>query len=472
MYGDDDSVRQFLYMIKKFGYRYCTVPLEIGDSFFGGDDVRRVVGQVQSIFKDVYPDLYECLLELPNLIADIESEVDNPLLQKLIELLQDEIVKKTAVVLKDRFAINKVDGLIKTLVKGVTIEVFGEAELNDRGIFDRMIFLGASRWYPDHAFDAPRCRIAEILALDWINDTWTRRVEFISPIVNISSQYDDTVEHNYEPIHYKELLPAEDVPPQIDWRIISSGFLSKPSKDIKSSSVNALLVSLEGDSYAFLENEEHSKILTLDINNYGNNEILKKIFVSGLKQGMFVVLRTEGGSDLLVPVADQILGNLAESYRASQYEWKSAFRERISSHGIQEISRELKLYGSNHASTNNIRNWASKLSIRTQQYENFLAIIKVIGRAEKANDYWEVARKIDRAHRAAGMFLRKLLLKQIQLFNLEELEVSGRMDFVLTSAGGGKLTAFRITGISPDEFTILENRIGQVFEEEKYIWPE
>jgi hypothetical protein len=175
---------------------------------------------------------------------------------------------------------------------------------------------------------------------------------------------------------------------------------------------------------------------------------------------MFLILRTEGGRDLLKPIADRLMGKRARKARQLQKYWKDKFKRYVLYEGLEEVARKLRLWGSKRATLANVRYWASPDSIKPQNKDDFFAIMRLIQETQRADLFWNVASFIDRAHKKAGKVISRILLQKVAGVTAYELAGIGRMDIQLTENGGGKVTLLRIVDVSPESYLVDENRIG------------
>ena len=91
---------------------------------------------------------------------------------------------------------------------------------------------------------------------------------------------------------------------------------------------------------------------------------------------MFLLLKTSGGGDYIVPLANRILGSEADKLRASQKGWKDRLRKLKNNNGTDWVINELRSLGCSIASPTNLRNWMSYRGIKTSQFSHFQAIMK------------------------------------------------------------------------------------------------
>jgi len=184
--------------------------------------------------------------------------------------------------------------------------------------------------------------------------------------------------------------------------------------------------------------------------------------VAKLQPGMFLLLRTEGGGDYIVPIANRILGEDAAQLREMQEGWKTRLRGEVELRGLLPVCIDLlELGGSKHVNEINLRYWMSSKCIRPQDNNDFRAILKLVGLQDKEALYRDVADRIERAHRSAGFYIRKLLISQVTGADLHEIHKKGYMEFELPRSDGGSLTAFRIEHISPAITNVSASRTGR-----------
>ena len=173
-------------------------------------------------------------------------------------------------------------------------------------------------------------------------------------------------------------------------------------------------------------------------------------------------MRTEGGGDYVVEVADNLLGARRDAARADQSLWKERLREAVDRLGHQAVVRQLEAHGSGRADAN-LRSWlsASPRNIRTADPSDFAAITAVGGLADRADELWRAMGRILWAHRTAGQRIRKRLMAEVSKADPQELERDGRRIFEM-DAGGGSLTAFRVVDVLPDPVPAARGNLNRL----------
>ena len=191
-------------------------------------------------------------------------------------------------------------------------------------------------------------------------------------------------------------------------------------------------------------------MLTINPDADEKQERVVRLPPSVLKPEMFIILRSTGGSDYIVTMADKLLGSAAAACRGQQQDWKDRLRTLVLDSSLLEVSRKLLEAGStSRAYETNVRNWISSRNIRPHSYEDFNAIMRIIGIPDKAEEYWRSMEHIARHHQRAGQQIRRLLLRKLRSMDLTNLRRLGRLDIALPDADAGTLTAFRVMAIEP-----------------------
>jgi len=112
---------------------------------------------------------------------------------------------------------------------------------------------------------------------------------------------------------------------------------------------------------------------------------------------MYVLLRMTGSGDYILPIADWLLGTEAARLGSRQREWKSQLRTIVSQSSSLQVSLQLLDLGSNRANETNVRNWTSSRNIKTHDPQDFAAIMKLVGLADHAEEYWNAMARISQA---------------------------------------------------------------------------
>lgn len=475
---DDYQLRRYIQWLRRYRFKLCSAPVPFNHPAVIQQNMLETMSKHVKLLGLTYPGIAEKAKELLTIACNLANSSENPLLDFLIKLVNQEKKNKTAVLIKDFNLIKSVEDIFARHHALRKINMLGIPQLRGGDCYDCLIVLGPARWFPEHVFSSPRAREIHVVKYSWIKDGWKPEPAFLGsslphgikpPGTNL---YQEEAGEDTVPSSVTYLMEPEELLPVIDWDAISVSYGQHGSSGYGQEEVEARLFLLAGDGLVFLEAAENSRALVIDLeagsdpgDSEGNEHEspVKRIRVDDIQEGMFILLRTSGGGDYIVPVANQILKDKAKQAREMQLFWKNRLRKAVEIRGAAEVSIALKARGSPRANATNVRNWISTRNIRTQKYKDFEAIMDFIGLKNKASDYWKTAIAIEKAHRQAGYHIRNLLLKKVLDVDLNELEKTGKMDFELEQ-GGGTLTAFRVEDKSPGYYTVPVSRLGHYLE--------
>ncbi|MBW7881654.1 MAG: hypothetical protein H3C34_03285 [Caldilineaceae bacterium] len=464
----DDYWQGFLVSLKYLRFELCAAP------FPQSYRVKRILTLVEELqyylrfCQKLYPDLAEHAFAILKLLAKLLDQSQDPLLDKLIELTDTD--QKVAWVIKESRLIPQVEELAAKL-NLPQLYVVHPLQLRDLTCYDRLIVIGPTRWFPESVFTASRASQVDVLIFDWITDGWKPRNLFVSPHKSYghSNRKYVTVEERETSRQWDDIA-SEALLSIVDKVSSVTSTLNKEDRD-EFEDIVAICMILEDDWAVFVEAREGANTLVIDPDEDTENRVVRML-AEEIQPGMFILVRTSGGGDYIVPVADKIMGHQAHHARQYQKRWKELLRNYAKKHGLFKTSIDLLDLGSNLANETNVRNWMSPRSIRTRKYNDFLAILRLVGLADEAQEYWTMMKRIDRAHHKAGFQMRKLLFDQVKDLDMEQLQKRGRMDFKLSGEDEGGLTAFRVESILPETYEVPYSRIGQPFRLGDQRWRE
>lgn len=399
---------------------------------------------------------------------------DNPLLEKLVDTWTPDPRHKNLVVLKEerlalasRSAIWNCPSLLE-----LGIEVLSPSQIDLSVCYDFTVIVGPVRWFPEHLFDAPRAVDTITLSYRWIADRWQAKHVFagssrLVPGIHVDASAGDTTDDaNLDP---DEILLS------VNWNMLTER-LAKPDDhgDQYQDVVDSKLVILSGENAVFVEAAAAATQLVLDLDE-GNDErsgdCVQRILTGKLKPGLFILLRTEGSGNYIIPVADQLMGQtLANKTRRSQALWKNLLRRSVKQRGLLETCIDLIDLGSPKANEVNVRNWMSTQTIRPGDHHDFHAVLKLIGLDCREEEFIQDAATILNAHQRAGFHIRNQLLTQVNKSDLSDLRKQGSKEFLLPAADGGKLTAFRIEQVAPKSTQVPSSKIGLIITLKDIQW--
>ncbi len=413
-----------------------------------------------------YKDYYESYRSVIDALAALIGCDDDPLTALVQEITGDERSLRTCVVLSS----SRLEDATRIWLRGskqLELDVLTPPGVLTRRPYDRMILVGSTYWYANNnaswLLTAPRASSIDVISYDWVRDPGPPQAQVFANSVMGRS-----------PVRAAWSAPAEasadnDLLPQIDWQAISDSFLSRNGSWTPAEAVDARLLLLADNHAAFVTASQEA-IANVFLPGEAEGERIGTVDADELVPGMYILLRSEGGGDYIVTIADRILADGAEPLRKMQRAWKSLLREAIERDGIDAVMSGLTTLGSQRANRQNVRNWAAPRSLRTDREEDFTAIMRYVGLGDAQPAYWAAMHKLAEAHRKAGLYIRSLLNAQAGAADPAVLEETGRLDFTIPEQDGGTLTAFRVEEIAAEEYTVPATRLGEPFALEDDAW--
>lgn len=465
--ANEEYWRQFMLPLKRIRFGLCAAPFSHSyKQNHISSTLERLHHHIRLCHK-LYPHYANGASAILNHLEALEEKSEDPLLSKLLELSPSAF--SVSWVVKESRLIPDVELLVSDLNLG-HVKVVHPLQLKGEHCYDRLIIIGPSRWFPESVFTAPRSEDIHIVIFDWIYDDWKPQNVFNHPHkssghsnrqIIVEKQDHDTV---WNKIDAASLLVVVDKA-----ATVQSALGEKRTDEFDD--IEAIGVFLEGDWVVFIDASEGAKTLVID-SDEEPSERIHRVAVRDVQPGTFILVRTGGGEDYIVPIADRLLGKDAEEARRYQQHWKQLLRDYVRQMGLLETSVALLDLGSDIANEVNVRNWMSPRSIRTQKYHEFEAIMKLTGLETQASEYWEMMEKISSAHRSAGHKIRELLLEQVKDLDIDQLHRQGKMEFKLSDDDDGGITAFRVESLLLDPLSVPYSRIGQPFKLDSNLWQE
>jgi len=461
----EDYWQKFLRPLKQYRFQLCAAPLPFNHPTACQPETIDLLKKHLNKCKFIYPNFTVAADDIFNSLVSLSQSNDNPLLVFIAEHYSH-----IALLLQNLRLIRAVKDVLTTISKQYQIELLMPSQLRRNNYFKKLVVIGATRWFPNYAFTAPRAQEIDIIQYDFIADKWQPEPVFINSINNANpsitikthgSQLDEISSTHTDVVVAEYLKPDEILPPSIDLSQLAKHFTHSSSIVGDEEYVEAHLFLLEGETLVFLNANAQQHII--DFQADGEKQI-KKISVTHIEPEMFIILRTNGGGDYIIAVADKILREKATQFRELQKEWKTLFRNKVRVYETQNVSSNLINLGSQKAkSKQNIRNWMSCTTIRPDDDKDFDAILYFVGLGDRLNEFKKAADFIEKAHISAGRYINKLLLEEVRKSNFKQLEQQGKINFQLSEAHSGSMTAFRVVGINMETTNIPYSKIAHPF---------
>ena len=333
------------------------------------------------------------------------------------------------------------------------VEVLSAHDLAGARPLGRLVVVGPLYWYRDRQYVLTSPRAPQIVVLKW---AWyreevpaTRALEGSSGSAGIRVRPAPMVMARLE-------VRADDEHMGIDWHSVSEE-LSRHGEGDPLEAVPARPAVLAGRYGVLLPEDGDRRVCLLDPDAPAAHRVTA-VDVADLEPGHVIVLRSAGGGDLIVPIADEILGDRAGKLRGLQHRWKAGLHSWVSGQrGLTKAAAALRRLGCTSASFQNLQNWLGERSLRTENRSDWQVLMRVAGQEDQAEAIWRAMGRLHAAHTSAGRSIGRRLRDMANTQPLDGLLASGHQVFAL--AQGGSLTAFRIEGFSPTAVQCSPNRL-------------
>jgi hypothetical protein len=462
--ADDPYWKPVLTRLRRARWELATVPLPPAHASLGlRESAQLLAGQLLTC-ESVFPTHAAAAMELAGALAEISERESDPLGAAARTFCEG--LGSVVVILRDgRHAVAVEEHLGSA--PNVTVRAAREFDTSSR-IYDHAVTIGASSWFPRPVFAAPKARQIHIVQFDWLRDP-PLDVAILSP-PEAAGQAPWRGLAGYDGFRSAGgSMPPEELLPVTDWAAIAAGTGARGDQDVgRPDIVNAYLFLLASEQAIYVEADEGSRAYIVEL---GASKELHMVPTRSILPGSYIVTRVGGDGDYIPAIADSLLGEEAGRLRRAQERWTARLQRLIASAGMQAVETRLRAAGSPRATSSNIRRWASGGSIWTENYEDFLAIMQVVGLGEEAARLWQDMDLIDQAHRRAGQRVRKLLNREIRRADTEELERRGWQDYdVEEIEGEGALRVARVEARDPDLVRVSARQTRQLLAVERDLW--
>lgn len=309
--------------------------------------------------------------------------------------------------------------------------VLTPAVLRRHPAHESQLVIGPSRNYPDWLWTAPRAEVITILHRASATDR-----DHIRSTLPVGGQPSITIRGDKQSRLIAKGFTVE--PPPINWSSLTKVGHGAPKAD----DVRARAYLLAGQHAVLLEAADGATAFIVDPNGRGE-EMIGRIPTSAVDVGNFLLLRESfGDEDVIVKLANLVLGGRAGTLRQQQERWKKALRTAVFRDGVTLAYKRLEALG---CRARNMARWLGPDAIRTQSRTDFDAICSYGGLPEgESATLWTGMAEIASAHIKAGHQMRELLEKRLTQTDLSPLLVEGRLTINLPEIDAGALGIFRV----------------------------
>jgi hypothetical protein len=447
--ADEEIWKNVVTLLRRYRFWLTAAPLPFND---GALSIAAVLDEARnklSAFRCVHPSAAEQLATLIEIGAKLHASSENPIMNFIIEKFPNGAADG-ALLLENSRLIAPTQRILSQHPATRPWALVTASQLKRETCYRHLLIVGAARWFPDYVITAPRASDIWLIRYAWIRDVMPKRRVF---------DLGDPPGPN--PCETEYAVKAEEILLPIDWVRIQGQGLSHTGPSVDD--VPAKIAVLEGEFGVFFEDDESATVLTLDLDADDPTERVRRTPVQSLARGAFVLLRTIGGGDYILPIANKLLGEAAEHLRNCQHEWKAQLRQAVEKSSLPEVIRRLREAGSTCANETNVRNWMSPRNIKTYDLKDFAAIMRVIGLERHIDEYWKAMATISQAHQRAGQQIRRVLLRRLREIDLSVLERDGRLEISLPGVDAGSLTAFRLIDIKSAGQLVATTKLNHPF---------
>ena len=458
---DDITWQPAIGRLRRLRFDMMAAPLLFGDA--GGQDARERLAGMTPVAQQTLPRAEPAIAHTIECLDALAETTANPILDAIAGEAATAEARTIAVLLCESRLIGPARTAAGRVVRQDGLQWMAPQQLRAADRMDCVVVVGAPRWFPQHVFRAPRAPMVASVRHGWLGVNWNA---VFSPAFE-KAEDEHPAPRNRQPAIRpdsawqggREPTGVLDEAAAFPHRAGSElfGRLGKEAGGHPVSEVEAVAVRVEGDGFVLVERDNSPYVI-----DPGEDYRVRPVSAPDIPSGAFLLVRTEGGGDYVVEVADNILGAHRDAARAGQNLWKERLREAVDRRGVPAVVKQMEAHGSGRAEAN-LRNWmsASPRNIRTDAPSDFAAILAVGGLADRTDEMWRTMGRILWAHRTAGQRIRKRLMAEVAKADPQELERDGRRSFEM-DAGGGSLTAFRVVEVLPDPVPATRSNLGRL----------
>lgn len=442
---DDTGWRQFLYPARRARNMLTTVPLPYNSAVLG---LAELMGELDTRLPMLRVYAGEEAAVLGQEAVEVGKELAgldySPILDLILELARDPKIGSNGLLLpmgeflqSVRYHLEGRLGANQTAVNVLTRHDLAETE-----VFERLIVIGPLYWYHDHefVFTSPRARRIEVVEWAWYHE------RALTATVLAGSSGGPQLQVVPPPARPGFLITEGEERREVDWRSVSQELAGRAEAEF-AEPVIARPVLLAGGFAALFPEEGERHVWMLDPYAPREHRVVR-VDVADLEPGHVVILRTSGGGDLIVPLADEILGAEARRLRDLQHMWKAELAKWVRGQGgLSRAAEELERMGSPRPHPQNLQNWLGERSLRPDDFEDWRPLMRAAALEDRTMEIWLAMGKIGSAHRSAGRSLAQRLREMADTADLDQLQTTGSQ--VFSQLHGGSLTAFRVENFAP-----------------------
>jgi len=450
---DDTGWREFLYPARRARNILTTVPLPLSHPALGVtpliDQLERSLPALRVYGGDEAGNLGA---EAAAAGREITTADEAPLLDAVLSALPPTGTACALLLPISEYA-GPVERHLRESAGRPDLAVLSRHDMANLDTIGRLVVVGPLYWYDRHEYVLTSPRAPEIAVLKW---SWFREQQ--PPRSQLEgSRGGVAVRMRPLPAPSSGLaIDSSEERTTIDWAAVGHELSRSPDTDTWDI-VPARAAVLAGRHAVLLPESGDRLVWLLDPQAPPEHRVAR-VDLADLEPGHVILLRTSGGGDLIVPIADEILGRTATELRRLQRLWKSKLASWARNHrSIRRAVAELRRRGCSTASIQNLRNWLGERSLRTESHSDWQAMMEAIALTSQGEEIWQAMGRLHSAHIEAGRSMARRLRDIANTVPLDTLHSEGTQAFTLPS--GGSVTAFRIESFSPSVLECAPSRL-------------
>lgn len=412
-YTTEDRLSELLIIIRKSVNKFFT-SIEIYQHVIDSD-LSILIQNLKEI-KDKFPELFEMyckpiiknLINIKNLYSDSNFLID--LLKKHLDNNKNQCI-----IARQRSNARSIEG----------VPIVKPSDYLRLGIFfDESFFIGSPDFYDVRFSQLFLAKTTYFLTYDFFQNKiiHNNRFKALKEYEQIDTIYEKiSIDKGYvgELASIDFERPKEDVFPTNEVILKHTKY---SSTDNNAEKVLAKLVILNNNHYTLVPLDNDVRTIDKDRSTLVHKN------VANLNIGDWILFRNNSNTDLVIDVANRLLGDNYKKYRSQQHKWKRRLKNAIDNNSLEKTIRVFRKKGIKNANSINIENWLSPNNIKIR--ENFNILLETLKFDEQTiNEILEASEIIYSAHARAGKQITTDLIKQLDEDKTEEIIEYGYTTF-------------------------------------------
>ncbi|GGG23883.1 hypothetical protein GCM10007425_17890 [Lysinibacillus alkalisoli] len=402
------------------------------------------------LFEKYFTQIIERFKELRVQYPQLFNTYGRPLLNSLKDIRDNYIndnflqieVKKHINSHLNQCIVTRYDSTIKD-VDGVPILRASEY-LKGGKIYDEVFIIGSPEFYDERFSRVFLARITYFISYD----IFQNKIRKTKPFKNIKKS--DVIDNMYENVRISKGIDGQlfevDFGKALEEQFQKDEIIARHEGNSQKLNaidrVEANLIVLHNNYYTFIPID--SKLRKIDSKTLH----LSSAKIKDLEPGDWLLFRNNTNTDLIIEVANKLLGEEHVNHRKWQKIWKRKLRHLIEKNGEEKMIRYLKKNGITTANPQNLRNWIKEESISMKSFDNLLVALKFDEETQK--EIQESSRILNSKHIQAGRFITNQLLNELDETIVENLIDNGYATFTSPLVEGA---SFNIEVVDEIDYT-------------------